>query len=340
MFLSIFRKKNKPAKALNDDVIISVRNLSKVYIIGKQKLRALNDVDIDIKKGEFCAITGPSGSGKSTLLNMLAGLEPPSKGTIIIDGEEISKLNEKNLVRFRRRKVGFIFQSFNLIPTMNCLENIALPLTFQGQAKYRRLKQAKELLKLVGLSSHAKHKPSEMSGGQQQRIGVARALVAKPAIIFADEPTGNLDSATSREILTLIKNIAREQKQTIVMVTHDLDLAQYADKIFIIVDGKITRVLGGKDPSLAPPLRRQKLDERIDNLGLSELKGARAEDQVPMNEEEIETSRKKRNIEFSEELHELENKNEDTSDNKSSTKSSAKTSSNTENITKKSSSKK
>lgn len=292
---SFFSTNKKNLNVKNDDpILIKVRDLSKVYSVGKHKLKALNNVNLDIMRGEFCAITGPSGSGKSTLLNMLAGLEPPTKGKILIDGELISNLNEKKLVRFRRKKVGFIFQSFNLIPTMNCLENISLPLTFQGVNKNKRRKQAKELLKLVGLSTHAKHKPSELSGGQQQRIGIARALISNPAIIFADEPTGNLDSATSREILTLIKKVAREHKQTIVMVTHDLDLAQYADKIFIIVDGQITRVLSGIDPTEAPPLKRQKLDERIDNLGLINLKGALAEQQVAMSKEELSEYKKTR----------------------------------------------
>ncbi|MBQ2425006.1 MAG: ABC transporter ATP-binding protein, partial [Lachnospiraceae bacterium] len=161
--------------------------------MGDTKVHALDGVDFEIYRGEFCAITGPSGSGKSTLLNMLAGLEHPTKGEIIIAGKHIEKLNEKQLVAFRRARVGFIFQSYNLLSTMNALENVALPLSFRGVPKAVRLKQAKKYLQLVGLEKHMKHMPNQMSGGQQQRVGIARALASDPQIIFADEPTGNLD---------------------------------------------------------------------------------------------------------------------------------------------------
>lgn len=222
--------------------VIEVKDLYKIYRIGQNKVHALNGVDLTIYKGEFCSIVGTSGSGKSTLLNMLAGLEKPTKGTIKIAGKNIEKLSENQLVGFRREKVGFIFQSFNLLGTMNALENVALPLTFKGVSKKARLREAAKMLNLVGLPKHKKHKPSQMSGGQQQRVGVARALVVNPEIIFADEPTGNLDSNTSEEVMELMRKVVEEQKKTLVMVTHDNHLASYADKIFHIIDGKIVKV--------------------------------------------------------------------------------------------------
>lgn len=224
------------------EVVIRVRDLYKVYRMGDTKVYALNGVDLDIRRGEFCAITGPSGSGKSTLLNMLAGLEHPSKGEIVIAGKHIEKLNEKQLVTFRRERVGFIFQSYNLIATMDAVENVALPLSFRGMGKARRAKRAKEYLKLVGLEKFMTHMPNQMSGGQQQRVGIARALAVDPQIIFADEPTGNLDSKTTMEVLKLMQTIVRERNQTLVMVTHDNNLATYADRIIKIIDGKIVSI--------------------------------------------------------------------------------------------------
>ncbi|MGN0334447.1 MAG: ABC transporter ATP-binding protein [Lachnospiraceae bacterium] len=222
--------------------MIQVRNLHKVYSVGKNKVHALNGVSLDIYEGEFCAIVGTSGSGKSTMLNMLAGLEKPTKGQIVIAGNHIETMNETKLVKFRRDHVGFIFQSFNLLATMNAEENVALPLMFRGEDKKSRLKKAGELLKIVGLSDHVKHKPNEMSGGQQQRVGVARALVVDPKIIFADEPTGNLDSNTSKDVMNLMRKVVREQNKTLVMVTHDNYLAGFADRIFHIIDGKIVKI--------------------------------------------------------------------------------------------------
>lgn len=222
--------------------VIQVKNLYKIFRVGNSKVRALNGVDLTIYKGEFCAIVGTSGSGKSTMLNMLAGLEKPTKGEVIIAGRHLEKMNENQLVRFRREKVGFIFQSFNLLGTMNAIENVALPLTFRGVDKKTREAKAVEMLKLVGLPKHMKHRPNEMSGGQQQRVGVARALVLDPEIIFADEPTGNLDSNTSAEVLKLMRKVVQEKNQTLVMVTHDNHLAGFADRIFHIIDGKIVKI--------------------------------------------------------------------------------------------------
>lgn len=221
---------------------IQVKNLYKIFRVGNEKVRALNGVDLTIYKGEFCAIVGTSGSGKSTMMNMLAGLEKPTKGEVIVAGEHLEKMNENQLVKFRREHVGFIFQSFNLLGTMNAIENVALPLTFRGVDKKIREAKAVEMLKLVGLPKHMKHRPNEMSGGQQQRVGVARALVLDPEIIFADEPTGNLDSKTSAEVLGLMRKVVTEKNQTMVMVTHDNHLAGFADRIFHIIDGKIVKI--------------------------------------------------------------------------------------------------
>lgn len=231
---------------MEDKPVIQVKKLFKLYQVGDTIVRALDGVDLQIYKGEFCAIVGTSGSGKSTLLNMLAGLEKPTRGEVIIEDAHLEQMNENQLVKLRRERVGFIFQSFNLLPTMNALENVALPLNFRGVSKKHRLQQAARVLELVGLKKHMKHKPSQMSGGQQQRIGVARALVVNPAIIFADEPTGNLDSNTSAEVMALMQRVVREHKKTLVMVTHDNHLAGFADRVFHIIDGKIVKIEDNK----------------------------------------------------------------------------------------------
>lgn len=224
------------------EAVIQVKDLYKIYRLGEEKVRALNGVDFTINRGEFCSIVGASGSGKSTLLNMLAGLEKPTKGEIVIAGEHIETKKENQLVAFRREHIGFIFQSYNLLPTLSAIENVALPLTFQGIGRKARTKRALQLLNLVGLSTHTKHKPTQMSGGQQQRVGMARALVVEPEIIFADEPTGNLDSVTSEDMMELMRKVVYERNQTLVMVTHDDHLAGYADRIIRIKDGKVISV--------------------------------------------------------------------------------------------------
>lgn len=222
--------------------MIQVKNLYKIYTVGETKVYALNGVDFTIYKGEFCAIVGPSGSGKSTLLNMLAGLEKPTRGEIVIAKTHIEKMTENQLVAFRRQQVGFIFQSYNLLQTMNAVENVALPLSFRGVPKKERNETAKKFLTLVGLAKQMKHKANEMSGGQQQRVGIARALAVSPQIIFADEPTGNLDSKTTMEVLELMRKVVRENHQTLIMVTHDNHIASFADRQFHIVDGKILKI--------------------------------------------------------------------------------------------------
>ena len=224
------------------NVVIHTEDLYKIYNVGDEKLHALDGVSFDIYEGEFVAIVGTSGSGKSTLLNMLAGLERPTKGSITVAGRRIDRLKEEQLVRFRRERVGFIFQSFNLIGTMNAVENVSMPLTFKGISKAKRLARANEMLDMVGLSKHKKHRPNQMSGGQQQRVGVARALVVNPSIIFADEPTGNLDSNTTKEILELMRSLVNEQHKTLVMVTHDRNLANVADRVIQIRDGRIKKI--------------------------------------------------------------------------------------------------
>ena len=223
-------------------IAVEVEDLYKIYKVGTTKVRALNGVSFQVYEGEFCAIVGTSGSGKSTLLNMLAGLEHPTKGQIAIRGRHIEKMNENQLVAFRREHVGFIFQSFNLMGTMNAIENVALPLSFRGFPKKERMKQAERMIRLVGLGKYKKHRPNQMSGGQQQRVGMARALVLNPDIVFADEPTGNLDSVTSEEMMNLMRNVVSKHHKTLIMVTHDNQLASYADRIIHIKDGKIIEI--------------------------------------------------------------------------------------------------
>lgn len=222
--------------------VIEVKNVKKIYRMGNEKIYAVDDVSFDILKGEFCCLLGTSGSGKSTLLNLMAGIEKVSSGQIIIKGKKIHKMSENNLARFRQRYLGFVFQSYNLMGSMTALENVEFPLVFKRVRAKTRKKMAKDMLIKVGLESRLTHKPKEMSGGQQQRVGIARAFVAKPEIVFADEPTGNLDTKTTMEVMNLIKSIAKDNNQTIVMVTHDRRLADFADRIIHILDGKIQSI--------------------------------------------------------------------------------------------------
>jgi putative ABC transport system ATP-binding protein len=222
--------------------VIEVKNVKKIYRMGNERIYAVNDVSFDILKGEFCCLLGTSGSGKSTLLNLMAGIEKLSGGQIIIKGKRIHRMNENSLARFRQRYLGFVFQSYNLMGSMTALENVEFPLVFKRIKAKKRKSMAKEMLVKVGLSTRLAHKPKEMSGGQQQRVGIARAFVAKPEIVFADEPTGNLDTKTTMEVMSLIKSIAKDNNQTIVMVTHDRRLANFADKIIHILDGNIQNI--------------------------------------------------------------------------------------------------
>ena len=219
--------------------MIKVENLRKVYKVGGEKVVALNSITLEIKKGEFCCIVGTSGSGKSTLLNMLAGLEKPTKGSVTINNQNVSKMTEKQLANFRQNNIGFIFQSYNLMPTLTAIENVAFPLMFKGVDKKVREKRAKAILKEMGLGSRMSHKPTELSGGQQQRVGIARAFVSKPKVIFADEPTGNLDSATTDYVMDMLNEISVQNNITFVMVTHDPELAKKAPRVITLKDGNV-----------------------------------------------------------------------------------------------------
>ncbi|MCR4586750.1 MAG: ABC transporter ATP-binding protein [Lachnospiraceae bacterium] len=268
-----------------DNSVIKVKDLYKIYTIGTNKVRALNGVDFTIRRGEFCCIVGTSGSGKSTLLNMLAGLEKPTKGEVVIAGEHIEKKNESQLVQFRQEHVGFIFQSYNLMPNMDAIENVAMPLIFQGVGRKERKERAIEMLKLVGLSKYMDHRPGQMSGGQQQRVGIARALVVNPEIVFADEPTGNLDSRTTMEVLKLIQKISREKNQTMVMVTHDNNLASYGDRIIRISDGKIIKITDNakrkKEEAAAKKAAetaKKNIWDEVEETGAGEAKKTKAEE--------------------------------------------------------------
>ncbi|MBQ7240232.1 MAG: ABC transporter ATP-binding protein [Bacilli bacterium] len=217
--------------------ILKVENLTKVYGKGSTEVRALDDVSFSVKKGEFVAIVGASGSGKSTLLHLLGGVDRPTSGKVFIDGEDIFKLNDEKLAIFRRRQVGLIYQFYNLIPILNAEENITLPLSLDNR-KVDKV-ELDELIKLLGLERRKKHLPNELSGGQQQRVSIGRALITKPTIVLADEPTGNLDSKSSDEIVALLKKSNKEYKQTIVMITHNMEIAKEADRVIKIEDGKI-----------------------------------------------------------------------------------------------------
>lgn len=218
-------------------VILETRGLKKYYGEGESLVKALDGVDLKVEQGEFVSVVGTSGSGKSTLLHMLGGLDHPTEGSILIDGKDISSLKEDALAIFRRRKIGFVFQSYNLVPVLNVYENIVFPIQLDGNRIDE--KYIDTIIKTLGLEGKVNSLPSQLSGGQQQRVAIARALAAKPAILLADEPTGNLDSATSQDVLGLLKVTAGKFGQTIVMITHNEEIAQLADRIIRIEDGKI-----------------------------------------------------------------------------------------------------
>ena len=217
--------------------ILETKDLRKVYGSGDTEVRALDGVDLTVEKGEFVAVVGTSGSGKSTLLHMLGGLDRPTSGTVTVDGKELSGLKDEELTIFRRRKIGFVFQNYNLVPVLNVYENIVLPIQLDGKAPDRGY--VDQIIETLGLGNKLQNLPNNLSGGQQQRVAIARALAAKPAIILADEPTGNLDSATSLDVMGLLKVTAQKFSQTIVMITHNEELAQMADRIIRIEDGRI-----------------------------------------------------------------------------------------------------
>ena len=220
--------------------IITVADLKKYYTVGPNTVKALDGVSLDVKSGEFVGVMGRSGSGKSTLLNMLAGLESPTDGFLEIDGEPVGILSERKRIQFRRNSIGFVFQSYNLMPQYTTLENVALPLAIRGVSKRVRDELAEETLYRVGLQDNLRHRPSELSGGEQQRVGIARAIIAKPPIVLADEPTGNLDTKTSDEVMQLLTELFREEKTTFVLVTHDPEMRRYMDRTICLRDGRLS----------------------------------------------------------------------------------------------------
>ena len=219
--------------------VIRLQDVRKEYVVGDSHIHALDGVSLTVSPGEFVCISGRSGSGKSTMLNMLAGLEKPTSGEIVILDKHIENMSESARIRFRRQYIGFVFQSYNLMPQYTAVENVELPLMLRGIGKRERRKQALAVMEQVGIVSHAEHKPSELSGGQQQRVGIARALITKPPIVFADELTGNLDTKTSAEIMDLLTGLFRESVTTFMLVSHDPDMSQYTDRTIHLLDGKI-----------------------------------------------------------------------------------------------------
>jgi putative ABC transport system ATP-binding protein len=221
------------------DVVLKTENLEKVYTLGRRKVNALSDVNLRVNKGDFVSIMGPSGSGKTTLLNMLGCLDRPTNGKVILDDVDVTKVPEKSLYKFRKYKIGFIFQTFNLMPYLNAIENVELPMEGTKKSKSERRKRAHELLEVVGLSAREEHKPLRLSAGEQQRVAIARALANNPAMLLADEPTGNLDTKTMFEIVRLLSKLNVTQGTTVVMVTHDGHVASRAGRILFLNDGKL-----------------------------------------------------------------------------------------------------
>lgn len=226
--------------------IINLDDVWKIYKIGDVEVKALQGLTLEVKQGEFLAIMGPSGSGKSTAVNMIGCLDVPSKGRILLDQHNISKLSESELAQIRGRKIGFIFQQFNLIPTLTALENVALPIVFQSVDREKRIKRATELLEIVELKDRIHHKPAELSGGEQQRVAIARSLANDPEVILADEPTGNLDSSTGETVMSFLQKLNRKENKTIITVTHDNNVARHADRIELLKDGKIVKSLSNR----------------------------------------------------------------------------------------------
>jgi putative ABC transport system ATP-binding protein len=241
--------------ARGDGTIVSAQNLGRIYGEGGAEVRALDGISVEFPRGRLAAIMGPSGSGKSTLMHCLAGLDNPTSGSVVIDGVTLGELDDAELTELRRDKVGFVFQFFNLLPVLSAEENIALPASLAGRDIDAEL--MKRLVDAVGLGDRLSHRPAELSGGQQQRVAIARALVSQPAVVFADEPTGNLDSKSSDEVLALLRQAVDDFGQTIVMVTHDAHAAAIADRILILVDGRIVRDVGALSAEQVLDLMKQ-----------------------------------------------------------------------------------
>ncbi|MBW2975502.1 ABC transporter ATP-binding protein [Candidatus Woesearchaeota archaeon] len=221
--------------------IIRLENVWKIYQMGEVKVPALRGLNLRVRKGEFLAIMGSSGSGKSTSMNMIGCLDVPTKGKVFLEDQNISHLSESDLAQIRGKKIGFIFQTFNLISTLSALDNVALPMIFQNIPKEERVRRSTELLEMVGLSERIRHKPSELSGGQQQRVAIARSLINDPEVILADEPTGNLDSESGHKVIDFLQDLHKREKKTIVMVTHDEDIAKNAERLEYLYDGQIVK---------------------------------------------------------------------------------------------------
>ena len=226
---------------MSRDFIIKLEDVWKIYKMGEEEVPALRGLSLVVKHGEFLSLMGQSGSGKSTAMNMIGCLDVPTKGRIFLEEHDISHLSESELAQIRGKKIGFIFQQFNLIPTLSAIDNVALPMIFQGFPKEKRIKKAKELLAMVELADRMEHKPNELSGGQQQRVAIARALVNDPEVILADEPTGNLDSTTGHKVIDFLRELHKKEKKTIVMVTHDANVAKYAERTERLRDGQIIK---------------------------------------------------------------------------------------------------
>lgn len=223
---------------MDNNIILSAKGLTKIYGKGETEVRALDNVDLDVPKGQFLSVIGQSGSGKSTLLNILGAMDAPTSGSLTVDGTDVFSMKEPELAVYRRRKVGFVFQFFNLIPVMTAEENITLPISLDGKKPDKELFD--DIVETIGLKDRLKHYPHQLSGGQQQRIAIARALITRPALILADEPTGNLDSNSGKEIISLLRSSVRKYSQTLILITHDTGIAETADKTVIIKDGKIS----------------------------------------------------------------------------------------------------
>jgi putative ABC transport system ATP-binding protein len=221
------------------DIAVRAVRLTRTFEVGETAVAALRGIDLEVARGQFVALVGPSGSGKSTFLNLVGGLDRPTAGELWVDGVELSASKERALTEHRRRRVGFVFQGFNLLPRLTALENVAVPLLFVGVPERERLDRASELLDQVGLGDRLDHRPSQLSGGEQQRVAIARALIARPAIILADEPTGNLDSTTGGETMALLGHLNREQGVTLLLVTHNSEAASFADRVIRLRDGRV-----------------------------------------------------------------------------------------------------
>lgn len=260
----------EPVAPVNDPVL-TARSLSKIYGKGDNEVRALDAVDVDIARGRFTAVMGPSGSGKSTLMHCLAGLDAVTSGTVMLDGDEVSAMSQRRLTKLRRERIGFIFQSFNLVPTLNAAENITLPLDIA----HKKVDQARfdAVVDAVGLSDRLDHRPAELSGGQVQRVACARALVGKPAVVFADEPTGNLDSHSTEQVLSILRESVDSFGQSVVMVTHEPEAAAWADTVLFLRDGKVIA-------QVSQPTRGSVLDA-LRELGSTEHGGVEAPDPTP-----------------------------------------------------------